>query len=234
MTGIERRSVEKLKSKDFCDKGMEDDRGSRLCKDNVSCRDEECVKCLEGKMKLLKLLIDSGHGGKDSGAVSKETGIEEEDISLNVVFKLGNILRAEGHNVLYTRDKDTYISPTDRLKMIVSYNPDAFISIHCNSSKNPQAHGIETIYRDDEDYPLAAAIHKSLIANTEFKDRGIKQDGSPEYNRGLAVLKNLKVPSCLVELGFMSNESDLEQMDEENETENIAQAIAEGVNEYAS
>lgn len=175
-----------------------------------------------------KILIDAGHGGTAPGAVNQDTGIQEKDIALDVVLKLAVRLRDAGHYTMLTRDKDIYISLADRLKMINNFKPDAFISVHCNSSANSQAHGIETIYRDDYDFPLAAAVHKSLIANTEITDRGIKND-IRELGRRLAVLGNLAVPACLVEIGFISNEDDLSKIDDEDEHKAIAVAIAEGV-----
>lgn len=176
----------------------------------------------------MRILLDSGHGGKDSGAVAND--MQEKDIALEVILKLAPMLRSlqHQHNVLLTRDRDIYISPVDRLKMIVAYEPDAFISIHCNSSINPEAHGVETIYRDDYDFPLAQAIHKSMIANTEMRDRGIKQD-IKDLGRRLAVLGDLKTPACLVEIGFISNEEDLEKI---QDTDLIANALKEGVEEW--
>jgi len=175
----------------------------------------------------MKILLDAGHGGTDPGAVN-QGGIQEKDIALEIVLKLVKLLREKGFQALLTRDKDIYISPSDRLKMINNFKPEAFISIHCNSSANSQAHGAETIYRDDYDYPLAAAIHKSLIANLEMRDRGVKND-IKELGRRLAVLGNLEVPACLVEIGFISNENDLEKIDDEDEHQAIAEALAEGI-----
>jgi N-acetylmuramoyl-L-alanine amidase len=179
----------------------------------------------------MKILIDAGHGGNDPGAVNQD-GIQEKDIALEVVLKLAPLLRDAGHDALLTRDGDIYISPADRLKMINNFKPEAFVSIHCNSSTNTQAHGIETLYRDDYDYPLAAAIHKSLIANLEMSDRGIKND-IKDLGRKLAVLGNLEVPACLVEIGFISNEGDLEKINDKDEHQAIAEAIAEGIEAWA-
>ncbi len=173
----------------------------------------------------MKLLLDAGHGGKDPGAVAADS-VREKDIALEVVLQLGGLLREMGIQVLYTRDRDEYISPSDRLRMIQGYKPEGFVSVHCNAAANPAAHGIETIWRDDYDYPLAAAIHQALIAGTDLADRGLKQDGSPEYFRNLAVLKDLEVPACLTEIGFISNAGD-EQVIEN--TTLIAQAIYMGV-----
>lgn len=180
---------------------------------------------------LMKILLDAGHGGNDPGAVNQD-GIQEKDIALEVVLKLAKILRDKDFQVLLTRDKDIYTSPSDRLKMINSFQPEAFISIHCNSSTNTQAHGIETIYRDDYDFPLAQAVHTSLLANLGIKDRGIKND-IKDLGRRLAVLGNLEVPACLVEIGFISNEGDLEKIDDEEEQEAVAEAIAEGIEAWS-
>lgn len=182
------------------------------------------------------IILDAGHGGSDSGAINEglpdiigdET--EEEDITLEVILALGNTLTNRGYDVKYTRIFDEYISPANRLKFIQDMEPDCFISIHCNSSTNEYARGIETIYRDSYDYPLAASIHKSLIAETELKDRGIKND-EKGLKRRLAVLSDLETPACLVELGFLSNEEDLDYM--KNNWPIMVEAIAEGVDAWS-
>ncbi|MDP2167977.1 MAG: N-acetylmuramoyl-L-alanine amidase [Thermodesulfovibrionales bacterium] len=177
---------------------------------------------------MKKILLDAGHGGTDPGAVYG--GISEEDITLDVVLRLGERLRENGHNVLYTRDRDTNLMPSDRLKMIQEYKPDAFISVHCNAATNPQAHGVETIYRDDYDYPLACEVHKALLATTEMRDRKVKHDSETPHKR-LAVLGDLKTPACLVEIGFMSNDDDRKVMIEEREL--IVEAMLDGINNWA-
>jgi N-acetylmuramoyl-L-alanine amidase len=178
----------------------------------------------------MKILLDAGHGGHDSGAVNRVHGISEEDITLTVALKTGRLLRDRGFHALHTRDNDVYISPSDRLKMIRDYKPDAFVSIHCNASAVAQAHGAETIYRDKYDLPLAQNIHKYLIASSKLRDRGIKTDIG-DLGRRLAVLGDLKTPACLVEIGFISNEDDLHVM---NNTVLFANAIADGIEHYAS
>lgn len=175
----------------------------------------------------MKILLDSGHGGEDPGAVAD--GIMEKEINLEIMLGLANILREQGHQVFCTRDKDTAMSVSNRLKTIKEYKPECFVSLHCNSSNNTQAHGIETIYRDDFDFELAQSIHKSLIANTDLEDRGVKQDIKCLRKR-LAVLGDLETPACLIEIGFISNNADrifvLENIDL------IAEAIAEGILEW--
>lgn len=174
----------------------------------------------------MKILLDPGHGGADPGAVNPAMHVEEEDINLDVILALGPLLEAAGHVVLYTRTGDIGISPSARLTLIRKWQPQAFISVHCNSSDNPQAHGIETIYRDDYDRNLAICVQSELVAAIDMKNRGIKCDGSPEYHRNLAVLKDEETPAILVEIGFLSNSEDLRKL---QNTQLIAQAIADGV-----
>lgn len=177
----------------------------------------------------MKFLLDAGHGGDDPGAVNQDTGRQEKDINLEVVLALGVMLRDAGHNVLYTRDRDVALFPALRLKMIERYKPDAFISVHCNSSTNPQAHGIEVVYRDEYDLPIAKAIQASLVAALGLKDRGIKTDIG-DLKRRLAVLGDLETPAILIEIGFLSNEGDLEVIEDEKL---IANAILEGIENWA-
>lgn len=172
----------------------------------------------------MRILLDPGHGGHDPGAVSG--GAVEKDITLDVCLSLGYRLRRSGINILFTRDRDAFISPTDRLGMIRAYQPHAFVSIHCNAALNPQAHGIETFYRDDYDYPLAAAIHKSLIGMTEMNDRGVKND-IKDINRKLAVLGDLTTPACLVEIGFITNATDLNEI--LTDRDKIVEALHDGI-----
>ena len=177
----------------------------------------------------MKILLDAGHGGKDPGAVSIGN-IEEEDIALDVILKFGKLLESElGFEVDYTRIDDTYISPSARLVKINNYNPDVFISVHCNSSSNSQACGVETFYRDEYDLELATCVQEALIEATGLKDRGIKSDVE-DLGRRLAILNNLTVPAILVEIGFISNPEDLRII---QNTDLIAEAIMEGINRWA-
>lgn len=178
----------------------------------------------------MKVLLDPGHGGNDPGAIGND--IQEKDITLELALEVGKLLIDIGHDVFFTRDRDVGITPSQRLIMIREYNPEAFISLHCNSAENEQALGIETIYKDEYDYPLAKSIHKVLIQETGRRDRGLKQDGSAEYKRNLAVLKDLETPACLVEIGFISNEEEAEFI--KVNIDIMADAIAEGIDRFAN
>ncbi len=169
----------------------------------------------------MKYLLDAGHGGDDPGAVNDAEGLAEEDITLAVVKRLGEKLEEAGHAVLYTRIGDTYISPPARLALIRKWKPGAFISVHCNASKNDSAHGTETWYADENDLELAQNIQAAMIEATGLADRGVKKDV-----RGLAVLKDYDTPAVLVEIGFIRSEEDVDVI---TDTELIAEALFQGI-----
>lgn len=169
----------------------------------------------------MKILLDAGHGGSAPGAVNEVVGIAEKDVTLAVVQRLGELLEAEGHAVLYTRIGDTTISPPARLALIRKWKPEIFVSVHCNASTNDSAHGIETWYADENDLDLAKSVQTELVEATGLFDRGVKKDV-----KGLAVLKDYDTPSILTEIGFIRSEEDIEAI---MNTELIAQALYRGI-----
>lgn len=98
---------------------------------------------------LRKIVLDPGHGGKDPGAIGVN-GIAEKDIVLAVAKKLAKRLKAElDIQVVLTREDDTFIPLEDRTAVANAEDADLFISLHVNSSPNPEARGIETYYLDN-------------------------------------------------------------------------------------
>lgn len=98
---------------------------------------------------LRKIVLDPGHGGKDPGAIGVN-GIAEKDIVLAVAKKLAKRLKADlGIQVVLTREDDTFIPLEDRTAVANAEDADLFISLHVNSSPNPEARGIETYYLDN-------------------------------------------------------------------------------------
>lgn len=94
--------------------------------------------------KITTLVIDAGHGGKDSGAVGKTS--KEKDIALAVALKVGNLVKKNlpDVKVIYTRSTDVFIPLIDRANIANKNNADVFISIHCNAAENTKAYGTET------------------------------------------------------------------------------------------
>lgn len=95
------------------------------------------------------IVIDAGHGGKDSGAVGYKNR-SEKHLVLAVALELGKVLQARGHKVFYTRKKDEFINLRDRTKVANDKNADLFISLHANAapseSKKSSMKGLETFF----------------------------------------------------------------------------------------
>lgn len=111
------------------------------------------------QLKVKKIVIDPGHGGKDPGAVGP-TGLYEKDVNLKVALQLREELSKTGFEVIMTRDRDVYVDLLERSAIANKNKADLFISIHANASPRRSARGIETYYlsptTDPETMRLAA------------------------------------------------------------------------------
>ncbi len=97
-------------------------------------------------LKIGKIVIDPGHGGHDTGTIGPH-GLEEKDLVLDVGRRLGKLLQARlGADVVYTRKDDTFIPLETRTSIANQEQADLFVSIHANSSRDPDARGVETYY----------------------------------------------------------------------------------------
>ncbi len=97
-------------------------------------------------LKVGRIVIDAGHGGHDSGTLGPG-GIEEKDVVLDVALRTGRLLHRQlGAQIVYTRDDDTFIPLETRTAIANKAQADLFLSIHANSSAEPEARGVETYY----------------------------------------------------------------------------------------
>jgi len=97
-------------------------------------------------LKLGRVVIDAGHGGKDTGTIGPN-GLLEKDLVLDVALRLGKLIRQQlGADVVYTRSDDTFVPLGERTAMANRAKADLFISIHANSSADSSATGVETYY----------------------------------------------------------------------------------------
>lgn len=168
-----------------------------------------------------RIALDAGHGGSDPGAVYK--GRQEKDDTLDLTLAVGDILKKNGIDVYYTRTTDEYETPFKKATDANNSGADLFVSIHRNSSENPnQYSGIETLVYSDTG--LKAEVARNI--NNQLEDAGFKNLGVDE-RKNLVVLKRTKMPAVLVEAGFINNDKDNYLFDEEFDS--IAQAIADGI-----
>ena len=168
--------------------------------------------------KKIVLVIDAGHGGKDSGATAKwdKPNSVEKNMTLRIVKEAKKYFDKDAHfKVYYTRITDCYPSLAARYQLANSKNADLFISVHINSYKSTSA-GTETLYSAERSpktkkngitsKELATCMQNYTRAATGFPNRGI-------VNRpNLQVLKYTKMPSCLIEYGFISNKAEYKKM----------------------
>ena len=168
-----------------------------------------------------RIALDAGHGGSDPGAVYK--GRQEKDDTLDLTLAVGDILKKNGIDLYYTRTTDEYETPFKKATDANNSGADLFVSIHRNSSENPnQYSGVETLVYSDTG--LKAEVARNI--NNQLEDAGFKNLGVDE-RKNLVVLKRTKMPAVLVEVGFINNDKDNYLFDEEFDS--IAQAIADGI-----
>ena len=168
-----------------------------------------------------RIALDAGHGGSDPGAEYK--GRQEKEDTLDLTLAVGDILKKNGIDVYYTRTTDEYETPFKKATDANNSGADLFVSIHRNSSENPnQYSGVETLVYSDTG--LKAEVARNI--NNQLEDAGFKNLGVDE-RKNLVVLKRTKMPAVIVEVRFINNDKDNYLFDKEFDS--IAQAFADGI-----
>jgi N-acetylmuramoyl-L-alanine amidase len=109
-------------------------------------------------LRVRRIVIDAGHGGHDSGTIGPG-GIEEKDIALDVALRLGHLLQQRlGAEVIYTRRTDKFVPLEERTAIANGAHADLFLSIHANSSSDPEVRGVETYFLNFTSSPEAMAV----------------------------------------------------------------------------
>jgi N-acetylmuramoyl-L-alanine amidase len=212
------------------------------------------------------IVIDPGHGGSDTGAMSA-SGTVEKDLVLSVARRLASALASQGHTVRLTRPGDEARGLTDRTALANRVDAVAFVSLHANASTVASVQGAETYYMslDDrstdehaaataqvenladggggqseldlilwdlaqaevlnESAELALAVQNRLNERLGLKDRGVKQ--AP-----FAVLTGATMPAILVEIGFLSNPAEAQQLVSADHQQRLAEALAFGIDDF--
>ena len=198
----------------------------------------------------LRVMLDPGHGGEDSGAVSARPAIEEKDLVLDLALRIGRRLEAAGIAVGYTRRDDTFLSLDARTATAGVWRADAFVSLHANFAENRQAAGPETYVLPLAGYAatgsdqrlsqrprngnsndvcntrLGYSIHRRLPGRCGEADRGLRR---ARYQ----VLRQAGCPAVLVEVGFLSNAVEARLLASGWFRDQLARAVADGVLDYS-
>ena len=171
-----------------------------------------------------KIVLDAGHGGTDYGAIRE--GINEKDITLEIVQRVDAILRSKGYKVALVRSDDTFVSLEDRVSFSEAEEPEIFVSVHVNSAVSSDPCGIETHWYHDYSKDLAEVIHKHMVKQIpSSKDRGL-------FKSKFYVINHTTVPAVLCEIGFLSNPEERNELITDSRKQKTAKAIAEGIIEY--
>ena len=168
---------------------------------------------------MTTVVIDPGHGGQDPGAVA--FGLKEKDLNLRISLELMHRLRDEKIPALLTREDDSFLSLSQRCEAADNSKAARFLSVHCNGSENQSAAGIEVFHAPDSEAGIkfAHSLHQEL-SQLGRVDRGVKP-------AGYYVLKQTRMPACLVECGFITNREESVWMKEH--IVEIARALAQGI-----
>jgi len=142
---------------------------------------------IKPEFKVDVVVIDAGHGGKDSGTRGKQ--ILEKDVALKIALKVGHYIEKNipGVKVIYTRKTDTYIPLDERANIANRANADLFICIHANSMPGGRAIGTETyvmgLHKDASNFEVAKRENSVILMDENYKERyeGFDPDSPESY-----------------------------------------------------
>lgn len=180
------------------------------------------------------IILDPGHGTfNENGTYDRGcagiNGTLESELNLELSFEVGKILVSQGAAVSFSRKEERKSDNIDldgRVNMANGSGADAFVSLHFNAARDPEAQGTETYYYTGESLRFAEKIHKRILNSLGYDDRGIRQ-------RGFYVCRKITgMPSVLLEPLFLSNRKGEEWINNADNLKKLAQAIADGIKDY--
>src|SRR5216110_2992674 len=167
------------------------------------------------------VVVDAGHGGKDSGAY-RRYGPPEKLVALDVAQRLNRKLRESQLKTVMTRDSDVFIELNDRVAMENAQKNAIFVSIHFNDSRRRGVRGFDTHYHSGASFDLANSIQGKLMMIPRSKNGGV-------HTANFRVLRLASCPAVLVECGYLSNRNDGSQARDSEYRELLADRIAEAI-----
>jgi len=175
------------------------------------------------------IIIDPGRGGEEKTPVTNtDKTVYEKDINLEISLLLKEKLEVRGYAVIMTRTEDVEVSQKERAELANNSNADIFISIHMNNlPSDTSVHGLDILYgKDRSDSKDLADYLITPTVSCGAKNRGVKSSSS------YTVLSNVNIPSVLIELGFISNAEDVENLSKFTYKDTLVRGICEGIDKY--
>ena len=169
------------------------------------------------------VVLDPGHGGRDPGAVGIN-GLQEKQVVNDITPQVAEILRAQGVNVILTRDRDMEVDLAPRVQIAERANATIFVSIHANaiSMSRPDVNGLETFYASDAGQRLANTVHGTVLNEMGMRDRRVR-------SARFYVIRRTSMPAILIETGFVTGAEDAPNLANPARRERMATAIARGI-----
>lgn len=178
------------------------------------------------------VVIDAGHGGMDEGTSSPDRKCVEKKYTLLISEKVIELLKEQGVQVYATRTSDKMVSKKSRVGTVKKKKADLFVSIHCNASTvgDYTSNGIEVLYAkkkikgyDLTNKQLADILMDSLSKTSKLEKRKVIQRSN------LYLLHYSKVPTAIVEIGYITNKKDMKYIMKEKGQKETAQGICDGI-----
>jgi N-acetylmuramoyl-L-alanine amidase len=196
--------------------------------DTENTENQETVTAEAGGVTGRVIILDAGHGGKDQGCAYGD--VLEKDINLEIVLLLRQRLEDAGFTVIMTRDDDTFVYLNRRVEAAENADADAFVSIHVDSYTDDESvQGLTVHYETGAagGQEFADSIHTAISDAGITKVRNLMESD-------LYVLRNTTMPATLVEVGFLTNSTDRENLQTETFQEELADSICSGIIAYFS
>ena len=173
------------------------------------------------------VIIDAGHGGKDSGAVSRQTGQREKDLALDVAKRIRAELRGDFKTILMRSD-DSFIDLDDRVIQANRHGDAILISMHFNAGPS-HVRGPETYYWRVDSHGLATRFQRAMasVSPVESSNRGL-------VRRRLRLTRNPEIPCVLLEGGYLSNPAESQLIATAAYRQKLASAIASAIRTQAA
>src|SRR5436190_13744210 len=186
-----------------------------------ACASMRTAKVKNTSKNFSTVVVDAGHGGKDSGAY-RRYGPPEKMIALDVAQRLNSKLRESQLKTVMTRNSDVFIELNDRVAIENAQKNAIFVSIHFNDSRRRGIRGFETYYHSGASSDLANSIQQKLATIPHSASRGV-------HTANFRVLRLATCPAVLVECGFLSNRNEGGQARDWEYRELLADRIAEAI-----
>jgi len=177
------------------------------------------------KLKKMKIVVDAGHGGTNTGAIGIATSIQEKEYTLKIAKALQAELVKAGAEVYMTRSEDVDRSMNQRMDSAQRQNPDLLISIHLNSSSKKTIRGTSTYYRYIGFRNLSQAVLKRML---QLPLENFGNIGSFNFTLNGPTA----FPNCLVEVAFLSNAEDEQLIRDPVFHQQVARKITAGIKDW--